>query len=150
MNESEPFSGGDFKSEGTWMCVLAILARLIAVFIFLHLDCSYITWDVFLWLPFYIPFLIPVPLVALILFRKAGRTGQLHALTGIISYIILSIAFWVWFSEMDASPHASADGKGLFFLWGSFLIDLICAVLVGVFSLIYFICRKVKADAARK
>lgn len=151
MNSSEEITRkSDLKRIGTYTCIFTILAIFIAVAVLLTKDwmagayasppISELIKKLSFGIPLFSLFQIPIPGLALILFRTTGKIGQMHAAALIFPYIILSIYFW-----MHALGEASKDAQGgLVFLFGPIYISLICTAILVIFSPIYYICRKIK------
>lgn len=111
------------------VCTLAVLFICAAAFAN-NLDGALFAWF----------FQIPVPLMAWGLFAWSGRLGQIHAAALMIPYIMLMPVFWI-----IAPGEASRDAQGaLIFVFGPILIQSACCLLLAVFSLVYFIVRRVK------
>ena len=129
-------SGQDFslRGIGIWVCIVTIVA-LFGCIIFL-------LTDEFPAALLALAIQAPVPLMALGLFCKSGKHGQVHAVALMIPYILLMMIFWPLWCEGSKDAQA-----GIAFLFGSIYVQLICCMLLAIFSAIYFICLRVKAKS---
>lgn len=152
MNYLEKVSNElDLRRIGTWTCLIAMLALCIGIVTWLSGSwkaCEYTTpsfFDICFEIMFFLSFQIAIPLVALWLFRRTGKIGQVHAAALMVPYIILSLLFW---SFIPGETDKDSLGA-LAFVFGPIYISIICCVFLTTFSTIYLIYRKLKKNSAR-
>lgn len=135
--ESDMQNGLNLRTVGMNLCLISIVAVVCSIA--LSID----TMDI-RGILFYSAFQLPVPVIALCMFlEKRSRLTHVHGLALMVPYMILMVLFWC-----IAPGEAAKDAQGgLIYVFGPIYIQVICLVWLGLFSLGYFIYRRVRSHS---